>query len=102
MLAGVKINFSAWASQNLEHENKQNFNQILNQLDHSVAELRNIARNLMPESLLKFGLETALKDLTEFYTRKDLHIDFQPIDINTNLPLAVQINIFRISTGNSG
>lgn len=96
MLAGVKINFSAWASQNLEPESKQNFNGILNQLDHSVTELRNIARNLMPESLLKFGLETALKDLSEFYTRKDLHIDFQPIDITTNLPLAVQINIFRI------
>ncbi|MFL9833450.1 ATP-binding protein [Chryseobacterium terrae] len=96
MLAGVKINFSAWASQNLEPENKQNFNEILNQLDYSVTELRNIARNLMPESLLKFGLETALKDLSEFYTRKDLHIDFQAININSNLSLAVQINIFRI------
>jgi len=96
MLAGVKINFSAWASQNLEPENKQNFNKILNQLDYSVTELRNIARNLMPESLLKFGLETALKDLSEFYSRKDLHIDFQSIDINSKLPLAVQINIFRI------
>lgn len=96
MLAGVKINFSAWASQNLEPENKQNFNEILHQLDHSVTELRNISRNLMPESLLKLGLETALKDLCEFYSRKDLHIDFQPIDINSKLPLAVQINIFRI------
>lgn len=96
MLAGVKINFSAWASQNLETENKQNFNEILHQLDHSVTELRNISRNLMPESLLKLGLETALKDLCEFYSRKDLHIDFQPIDINSKLPLAVQINIFRI------
>lgn len=96
MLAGVKINFSAWASQNLEPENKQNFNEILHQLDHSVTELRNISRNLMPESLLKLGLETALKDLCEFYSRKDLHIDFQSIDINSKLPLAVQINIFRI------
>jgi len=96
MLAGVKINFSAWASQNLEPENKQNFNEILHQLDHSVTELRNISRNLMPESLLKLGLETALKDLCEFYSRKDLHIGFQPIDINSKLPLAVQINIFRI------
>lgn len=96
MLAGVKINFSAWASQNLEPENKQNFNEILHQLDHSVTELRNISRNLMPESLLKLGLETALKDLCEFYSRIDLHIDFQPIDINSKLPLAVQINIFRI------
>lgn len=96
MLAGVKINFSAWASQNLEPENKQNFNEILHQLDHSVTELRNISRNLMPESLLKLGLETALKDLCEFYSRKDLHIGFQSIDINSKLPLAVQINIFRI------
>lgn len=96
MLAGVKINFSAWASQNLEPENKQNFNEILHQLDHSVTELRNISRNLMPESLLKLGLETALKDLCEFYSRIDLHIGFQPIDINSKLPLAVQINIFRI------
>ncbi len=96
MLAGVKINFSAWASQNLEPENKQNFNEILHQLDHSVTELRNISRNLMPESLLKLGLETALKDLCEFYSRKDLHIDFQSIDINSKVPLAVQINIFRI------
>lgn len=96
MLAGVKINFSAWASQNLEPENKQNFNEILHQLDHSVTELRNISRNLMPESLLKLGLETALKDLCEFYSRKDLHIAFQSIDINSKLPLAVQINIFRI------
>lgn len=96
MLAGVKINFSTWASQNLETESKENFNEILSQLDKSVSELRNISRNLMPESLLKFGLETALKDLCEFHTRKDLHIDFQAIDINSGLPLAVQINIFRI------
>ena len=34
--------------------------------------------------------------MSEFYTRKDLHIDFQPINITTNFPLAVQINIFRI------
>ncbi|SFT63960.1 Histidine kinase-, DNA gyrase B-, and HSP90-like ATPase [Chryseobacterium formosense] len=96
MLAGVKINFSTWASQNLEQKNKENFNEILNQLDQSVSELRNISRNLMPESLLKFGLETALKDLCEFYTRNDLHIDFQAIDINSKLSLAIQINIFRI------
>ncbi len=95
MLAGVKINLSAWSSVYLHGENTE-FNKILGQLDQSVAELRSVARNLMPESLLNFGLETALRDLCEFYQRKDLEIDFQPLNITRNLSLAVQINIYRI------
>lgn len=96
MLAGVKINLSAWASQHLESRNQGKFSEIVNQLDNSVSELRNVARNLMPESLLKFGLETALQELCEFYRRKDLNIDFQALNIHSEIPLAIQINIYRI------
>ncbi len=96
MLAGVKINFSTWSANNLNPEKDQEFYKILGQLDSSVGELRHIARNLMPESLLNFGLETALNDLCEFYSRKDLDIDFQAIDIEKNLPLNIQLNIYRI------
>jgi signal transduction histidine kinase len=56
-----------------------------------------VARNLMPESLLSFGLETALKDLCEFYIRKDLKVDFQPINISKSTPLSIQLNIYRIA-----
>lgn len=97
MLAGVKINFSTWSSTNLEADQHKDFYKILNQLDHSVTELRHVARNLMPESLLNFGLETALKDLCDFYTRKDLEVDFQPINISKNIPLSIQLNIYRIA-----
>ena len=96
MLAGLKINFSTWSSQHLHPEKDKEFYTILGQLDHSVSELRHIARNLMPESLLNFGLETALNDLCEFYTRKDLDIDFQAINIKKNLPLNIQLNLYRI------
>lgn len=96
MLAGVKINFSTWSSTHLHPEKDQEFYKILGKLDHSVSELRHIARNLMPESLLNFGLETALNDLCEFYSGKNLDIDFQAIDIDKNLPLPVQLNIYRI------
>ncbi|WP_288446931.1 tetratricopeptide repeat-containing sensor histidine kinase [uncultured Chryseobacterium sp.] len=96
MLAGVKINFSTWSSSHLHPEKDQEFYRILSQLDHSVSELRHVARNLMPESLLNFGLETALQDLCEFYVRKNLDIDFQAIDIERKLPLNVQLNIYRI------
>lgn len=96
MLAGVKINFSGWASKTLSSEQRADFDQILNQLDKSVGELRSVARNLMPESLLKFGLETALKDLSEFYMTEELEIDLQTYDINKDIPLSVQLHIYRI------
>ncbi len=96
MLAGVKINFSTWSSSHLDPEKDTEFYRILGQLDNSVSELRHVARNLMPESLLNFGLETALNDLCEFYSRKDMEIDFQAINIEKNLPLTIQLNIYRI------
>lgn len=96
MLAGVKINFSGWASKNLTEEKRNDFDKITQQLDRSVGELRSVARNLMPESLLKFGLETALKDLCEFYMDDRLTIDLQTYNIQPGIPLAVQLNLYRI------
>lgn len=96
MLAGIKINFSAWSSQHLATTQQEGFNKILHQLDNSVNELRHVARNLMPESLLNFGLEIALNNLCEFYGRKDLEIEFQSLNINKDLPLSIQKNIYRI------
>ena len=96
MLAGVKINLSTWSSNHLEENQYESFHKILNQLDSSVSELRRVARNLMPESLLNFGLEIALKDLCEFYMKDGLTIDFQGINIEKNLPLNLQVNIYRI------
>ncbi|WP_326982622.1 sensor histidine kinase [Chryseobacterium sp. MYb264] len=97
MLAGIKINFSTWSSTTgLENNQQAGFDRILDQLDHSVRELRAVARNLMPESLLNLGLEAALTDLCEFYSRNDLEIECQALNINHQLPLSVQKNIYRI------
>nr|WP_315028810.1 sensor histidine kinase [uncultured Chryseobacterium sp.] len=96
MLAGVKINFSTWSANHLDLKSDHGFHKILSQLDSSITELRHVARNLMPESLLNFGLETALHDLCKFYTRKDMEIIFQPLNIERNLSLSIQLNIYRI------
>jgi signal transduction histidine kinase len=87
MLAGVKINFSTWSSHHLSPEKDEEFYRILSQLDNSVAELRHVARNLMPESLLNFGLETALNDLCEFYIRKILILIFNRSILKKNYRL---------------
>ncbi len=96
MLAGVKIGLSGWSNNNSDLSEDKGLNRIIGQLDSSVSELRRIARNLLPETLLKFGLEVALKDLCEFYMRDGLHIDFQAFQIQKDIPLSVQLNIYRI------
>ncbi|PWG81396.1 sensor histidine kinase [Pararcticibacter amylolyticus] len=96
MLAGVKIGLSGLVNTNGGVEQEKDLYRIIGQLDSSVSELRRIARNLLPETLLKFGLEVSLKDLTEFYMRDGLHIDFQTFYIQKDIALSVQLNIYRI------
>jgi len=67
MLAGVKINLSGLADGRQQPPHDLELHKIIGQLDTSIGELRHIARNMMPETLLKYGLQTALKDLCEFY-----------------------------------
>ena len=43
-------------------ENAAAFEKSMDMLDKSIAELRRVAHNMMPETLMKFGLDTALKD----------------------------------------
>ena len=43
-------------------ENQQAFERSMDMLDSSIKEMRRVAHNMMPEALVKFGLDTALKD----------------------------------------
>ena len=43
-------------------ENAEAFDRSMAMLDKSISELRRVSHNMMPESLLNFGLDTALKD----------------------------------------
>lgn len=96
MLSGLKINLSSWARNLSIDFQEAEFEKIVKQLDGSVTELRLIARNMMPQTLLKFGLEVALKDLTESAMSNTIHIDFQPLNISGNIALEEQIIIYRI------
>lgn len=95
-LAGIKINLSDVVANNSGAGNDTELGKIIAQLDNSVNDLRSIARNLMPETLLKFGLQTALKDLCETFNNSGLKITLQLIDIQESMEVAVKINIYRI------
>jgi signal transduction histidine kinase len=94
MLAAVKLNLSGQLS---AVETKQTeLRRIIGQVDSSVTELRRIAHNMMPVNLLKFGLETALRDMCESLMTDQLTIDFQAYGISRTLPEQKQVHIYRI------
>lgn len=92
MLAGMKIRLSGMAAGGEDGS----LYQVIGQLDHSVNELRRIARNMMPENLLKFGLDTALRDLADSMSTPATCIRYQALDISAQLPVQTQVTIYRI------
>ncbi|WP_343625894.1 tetratricopeptide repeat-containing sensor histidine kinase [Flavobacterium lindanitolerans] len=90
-LSALKIIFA-----NTQNKNDYNDSRINTILETSIAELRQISYNLVPESLLKLGLEKALGDLC-FTLRSDIvSIEFHSYEIDNSMPLTTQTNIFRI------
>lgn len=79
MLSGIKFSFSHM-KENLvmAPEDQHNFERSLEMLGSSIHELRRIAHNMMPESLLKFGLDAALKDFcTDFNNNGAIKVTYQ-------------------------
>ncbi|WP_353184271.1 ATP-binding protein [Parapedobacter lycopersici] len=70
--------------------------EVIGQLEHSIGELRRIARNMMPESLVRSGLEVALRDLCVSLANAATDIEFQANGIRRTLAIAIQVNIYRI------
>lgn len=96
MLAGIKIKLSGEASQIEKEPEGSGLTKIIDQLDHSVSELRRIAHNMMPETLMRFGLQTALRDLCESMQTKHTVINYESYSIADGMSLPTQVAIYRI------
>jgi len=96
MLAGVKIHLSEMAFAYREEQGNPALQKIIRQLDNSVRELRHIAHNLMPESLVRSGLEVALNDLCESSGNGSTKVVFQMMNIATDIPKPTQLLLYRI------
>ena len=70
MLSVAKLKMTSMkGNMTIPEENVAAFNSAIDLLDTSIKELRRVAHNLMPESLMKYGLNTALSDFC-FSTEK--------------------------------
>lgn len=94
ILAGIKMILSNIVDRGNSLDNA--LEQVQNKIDYSLVELRRIARNMMPESLLKFGINTGLKDLCELYRTLGTQIEYESFQIEENIPQQNQLIIYRI------
>jgi two-component system, NarL family, sensor kinase len=99
MLSGIKYSFNTMKGNMVMTENNaQAFERSMDMLDSSIKEMRRVAHNMMPEALIKFGLDTALKDFcNEIQQSGALHISYQSIGLeNLILDQTISITIYRI------
>ena len=81
----------------LTEEQSHQFNHSLEMLDSTLSELRRISRNLMPESLIKFGLIHALSDFCEdLGSQAEPRIRFQVYGDDRRFPPELEVTAFRV------
>ncbi len=99
MLSGIKYSFNTM-KENLmmTPENHQAFERSMDMLDSSIKEMRRVAHNMMPESLVRFGLDTALKDFCNDINQSGaLQINYQSIGlVDVQLDQTTSITVYRI------
>jgi two-component system, NarL family, sensor kinase len=99
MLSGIKYSFNTMkGNMIMTPDNAQAFERSMDMLDSSIKEMRRVAHNMMPEALVKFGLDTALKDFcNEIQQSGALHISYQSIGLeNGIIDQTAGITIYRI------
>jgi signal transduction histidine kinase len=100
MLAGIKYSMNALrGNMVLTGDMTRSFERSIDMLDSSIHELRRVAHNLMPEALLRFGLDTALRDYCQELDRGGItRVTYQSIGLDElQADNPSQLHIYRIA-----
>lgn len=99
MLSGIKFSLNNM-KENLimTPDNVHAFERSIDMLDSSIKEMRRVAHNMMPEILVKYGLDTALKEYCEEMDHSGvLHVNYQSVGMHqADIPQTTSITIYRI------
>lgn len=98
MLSGIKYSLNTMKGNLImTPDNAQAFERSMDMLDSSIKEMRRVAHNMMPEALVKFGLDTALKDFCNDINRSGaLRVNYQSIGMEGEIEQTTAITIYRI------
>jgi two-component system, NarL family, sensor kinase len=99
MLSGIKYSFQTMKGNLImTPDNHQAFERSMDMLDSSIREMRRVAHNMMPEVLVKFGLDIALKDFCNDINQSGaLQVTYQSIGFaSATIEQTTAITIYRI------
>lgn len=95
LLSGTKHQLSylnPYQSENIE----EGISKSIEQIDGAVEELRRVAHNLMPDLLMKYGLEVAIKEFASRISNNALDIHTEFINYSNSISKEKQLIIYRI------
>ncbi len=99
MLSGIKYSFTTMKGNLvMTPENHQAFERSMDMLDSSIKEMRRVAHNMMPEALIRFGLNTALNDFcTDINQSGALNVNYQSLGLeDLSIEPTVAITLYRV------
>ena len=97
-LSGTKIFLSNLKNNVVDSDTKEKLEQSIIQLNACISELRMIAHNIMPESLVNFGLKDALNDLClNLRDNKKTEISFLFYGEPFRFDNSIETSFFRIT-----
>ncbi|MFT3935572.1 MAG: sensor histidine kinase [Chitinophagaceae bacterium] len=99
MLSGIKFSMNTMKGNLImTPENQQAFERSMDMLDSSIREMRRVAHNMMPETLVKFGLDTALNDFCNDINQSGaLRVSYQSIGMEgADIDQTTAVTLYRI------
>jgi signal transduction histidine kinase len=98
LLSGVKLQLGAMKGNLiLSEEHGRTFNNALGKLDESISEMRRVAHNMMPEALMKLGLQQALQDFCDGLSESQkFKINCEFYGLEKRMESSVEIVLYRI------
>lgn len=98
LLSGTKLSFiNMKENLLLTPDNAILFEKSIGMLDTTIADLRKVAHNLMPEALVKFGLNDALNDFcSSIQLASNIKVEYQKVGLDRKLGNTAETFIYRI------
>ena len=99
MLSGIKYSLTTMKGNLImTPENAHAFERSMDMLDSSIKEMRRVAHNMMPEALVKFGLDTALKDFcNDINLSGALQVNYQSFNLEGDtIEKTTAITVYRV------
>jgi signal transduction histidine kinase/predicted negative regulator of RcsB-dependent stress response len=95
LLSGVKLSMAGIKSKLINNETQ--VDKALELLDISITELRRMAHNMMPESLIKYGVHEALSDFCNSMNNASCKVIFNFYGQSNRLNKKFENNLYRIA-----